>query len=133
MEPPELELRLIAAGDDSPLRSPAYQQDLREFERSLGSRGLKVSSAIAISESGSPDTLAFIVPTYLGDFSIKLAGIIGTALATVIGAWLHAKYGRKVRVKVGEIEAEAQTVEEVKKLLDRAQEIQQCNRTKVIP
>jgi Mg2+/citrate symporter len=59
-----------------------------------------------------------------------LVGVI----ATVLVAWLHGKYGRKLRLKVTdtEIEVEAQTEEQVQSLLKQAQEIQQRNRPKVI-
>jgi hypothetical protein len=62
---------------------------------------------------------------YLGDFAIKLAATVGPVLGTVVGAWLHARYGRKVRLKIGDVEAEAQTIEEVQELLRRAEEFQQ--------
>ena len=59
---------------------------------------------------------------------------MGPVVTAAAGAWLHAKYGRKVRLKIGDIEAEAQSVEEVEKLIARAQEIQQANQPKkVIP
>ncbi len=57
---------------------------------------------------------------------------IGPALGTALGAWLHARYGRKVRLKIGEIEAKAQTPEEVEKLIAQAHEIQQRNAPKII-
>jgi hypothetical protein len=40
-------------------------------------------------------------------------------LAAVAVAWLHARSGRKVRLKFGDVEAEARTPEEVEQLLDR--------------
>jgi hypothetical protein len=55
---------------------------------------------------------------------IKLAAIGGAALTACIRAWLHAYYGRKVRLKVGDIEAEAQSVEEVEKLLKLVEQSQ---------
>jgi hypothetical protein len=58
---------------------------------------------------------------YLEDFTVKVITPIMGVLAAAIGAWLHARYGRKVRLKIGEVEAEAQTVEEVEKPLDRAE------------
>jgi hypothetical protein len=48
-------------------------------------------------------------------------------LGTIIGAWLGAHNSRKVRIKVGDIEAEAGTVEELERLLTRAQEIKQAS------
>jgi hypothetical protein len=47
------------------------------------------------------------------------------ALCAALGAWLGSRNGRKVRIKIGDIEAEAQTREDVEALLARAQEIQQ--------
>jgi hypothetical protein len=49
------------------------------------------------------------------------------ALCGALGAWLASRSGRKVRIKIGDIEAEAHTQEEVEKLLAHAQEIQQQN------
>lgn len=77
---------------------------------------------------------AFVIPQGLPEGLVKFTATLGPMLGTAIGAWLHARYGRKVRLKIGEIEAEAQTVEEVETLLARAQEIQQRNQPpKVIP
>jgi uncharacterized membrane protein len=56
-------------------------------------------------------------------------GGFGLAAATLplitgfLGAWLKGRYGRKVRLKIGkhgEIDAEAQTVEQVKELVKTA-------------
>jgi hypothetical protein len=56
----------------------------------------------------------------------------GPMLVTAVAAWLHGRSGRKVRLKVGEIEAEAQTVKKVKKLLKQAEKLQQRNQPKAI-
>jgi hypothetical protein len=53
-------------------------------------------------------------------------------IGTFVGAWLHARYGRRVRLKVGELEAEAQTVKEVERLLALARDIQQRDQAKII-
>ena len=45
-------------------------------------------------------------------------------LAGAVGAWIQARYGRKARIKIGEIEAEARTIEEVEELLKIAAEFQ---------
>ena len=41
-------------------------------------------------------------------------------MAAVAGAWAQARFGRKVRLKVGDIEAEASTAEEIERLLANA-------------
>ena len=61
--------------------------------------------------------------THLGSFIIwfmQHSHLVGV----IVGAWLHAKYVRKVRLKVGDIEAEAQTVKQVRNLLALADEFQ---------
>ena len=55
---------------------------------------------------------------------LTLAVALAPALCTALGAWLGSRNGRKMRIKVGDIEAEAQTQEQVEKLLMRALEIQ---------
>ena len=129
MEDPRLELTLIRAADDPPLRNQAYQQELRNFKESLQSQAFKVSLTIDLIEAAAGDSQA----TYLGGFIIQLmhsplAGVIAAAA----GAWLHARYGRKVRLKVGDIEAEAQTEKQVQRLLEQAEEFQNRNKSKVI-
>src|SRR5262249_25638002 len=57
-----------------------------------------------------------------GPLEITLA--IAPAVCTALGVWLGSRNGRKVRIKIGDIEAEAQTREDVEALLARAQEIQ---------
>ena len=52
---------------------------------------------------------------------------LATPLAAALGAWLKERYGRKVRLKVGDVEAEASTAEEVEKLLAKAQELKRMD------
>jgi len=61
-----------------------------------------------------------------------LQALPSLGLGGVFGVWLQARSGRRVRLKVGEIEVEAQTVEEVERLLACAQEILQRNQAKAI-
>ncbi|SAL85764.1 hypothetical protein AWB68_07796 [Caballeronia choica] len=61
----------------------------------------------------------------LAEFIIKELGPnLITALAAAAGVWISGRSGRKVRLKVGDIEAEARTIEEVEQLLKRAQAVQ---------
>jgi hypothetical protein len=45
-------------------------------------------------------------------------------IGAVLVAWLNGRSGRKVRLKVGELEAEAPSVKELDALLERAKDIQ---------
>src|ERR1035437_4107172 len=107
MNAPQREIALIPASDDLPLKSPDYQAELRQFKESLDADGLEVSFAFEVRESWRPDTLGFIVPTYIGDFTIALASKVGPPLIAGIAGWLHGRAGRKVHLKVGDIEVDA--------------------------
>jgi hypothetical protein len=118
----EIELTLIPGADDPPVRDTDYQAELREFKKSLDTLGLEVSAAFEVPVSTGTDSLAFIFPTYLGEFIIK--GLVPAVAANVIADWLR-KRGREVGMKVkvhlkrGEIKAVvvAQTAEDVVKVL----------------
>jgi len=105
---------------------PGARQEANEFGKSFSSQGIEVEAG------GTPRNWLPAGAEFLGDFLIKFAPTVGPVLAAAGGAWLHAKYGRKIRLKIGDIEAEAQTVEEVEKLLAKAQEIQRKNEPKKI-
>ena len=71
-------------------------------------------------------------PFLSGEFLLTLTDKIGPALIAGIAGWLHGRSGRKVRLKVGDIEAEAPTTEDVEKLVALVEEIQQRNRRKAL-
>lgn len=84
-----------------------------------------------------PPIEGYFFPLYLdpnGEIEalLKAAATLTVPLATAVGAWLHARYGRKVRIKIGDIEVEAQTGKEVEQLLERAQDFKSRNEPKVI-
>lgn len=49
--------------------------------------------------------------------------VLRTPLGALFGVWITAKFGRKVKIKVGDVEVEAGTMKEVDHLLDRARAI----------
>jgi hypothetical protein len=55
----------------------------------------------------------------VADFAINVAPVATTAIMGFAGAWVQAKFGRKVRLKTGDIEVEAGSVEEVSILIDK--------------
>jgi hypothetical protein len=121
----DLNITLLAAPDEQSHFVPEYQQGLRAFEKVFNDQGVPIDSNCALAKMAGGPFLS-------GEFVLKLAATVGPVLGTAVGAWLHARYGRRVRLKIGEIEAEAQTVAEVENLLKRAGEFQQRNQHKVI-
>lgn len=129
MEPAALDLTLLPAPDDPSIDSQEYQKELSDFHSSLWKKGLQGYPLRAGSGRGSEIVSS---GAYLGQFLVIAPTTIGPLLGTVLGAWLHARYRRKVRLKIGDIEAEAQTEEQIEKLLQRAEEFQRRNQPKVI-
>ena len=117
MAAPKISVELIAAETDPPLRSKEYQEGLAHFNGALRALDAKVSFRMFMQE-------AVDAPSFLmGGFTIESAKSIGLFVGPIIGAWLQVRYGRKVRLKVGDIEAEARTVEEVDELLKKAETV----------
>ncbi|SDN00205.1 hypothetical protein SAMN05216360_10531 [Methylobacterium phyllostachyos] len=70
----------------------------------------------------SVDAVGFALPEYI----IPLAQAVGPTLGVILVAWLQGRAGRKVRLKVGDVEAEARTADEVERLLNKAAEMQRA-------
>lgn len=114
----KLRVHLIPSPDDSALRSSEYQQAIRDFRDLLRAHGLKPSMRIQ-----TMDAAAGNAPSILdGVFSLATASL--PVVGTCLGFWLKGHYGRRVRIefdKDGEVKkAEAQTVEDIEKLLKAA-------------
>jgi hypothetical protein len=113
----DLQLELVPSSEDPPLQSQEYQNVLREFSDSLEIGNLSVSSQVLLIEAAGHE-----IAPHLGVFYTSLQSaipVIGAALTS----WFAGRYGRKVRVKVGDIEVEANTAADAEKLLKEAQSI----------
>jgi hypothetical protein len=60
-----------------------------------------------------------------GEFIVTLAPVLAPVFGTVLGAWLQARYGRKIRVQFDDIELEAQTPGQVESLLSQLEALRQ--------
>ena len=60
------------------------------------------------------------VGAFLAEFVFSLE--VRTAALGALGGWLAARQGRKVRIKIGDVEAEATSVKELKSILEIADE-----------
>lgn len=111
-----LNLAFVAGPDDPEYKDPAYQQELHGIQEELKALGNKVQARANFQKAASGGSWL------TGDFLMQLSAL-GTPLGTLFGVWITAKLGRKVKIKVGDIEVEAGTMNEVDHLLDRAREI----------
>lgn len=110
-----ISVKLCRAPDDAPLGSAAFQKELSEFARALSAQGIDVRSRHFTFDSVSGGG------GLAGEFTLIASSIL-IPVSAVAGAWLQAKCGRRVRVKFGDTEAEATTVEELEKVLRMAEE-----------
>ncbi len=120
----EIEIILEQAADEPPISDKETQQQLSQFGIGLRTENLHFSQRAlaldAVDAHGYP----------LAEFVLKDLGVPAvTAVATLAGVWINARLGRKVRVKAGEIEAEASTVEEAERLLAIAVKAAASSRT----
>ncbi len=115
MKKPSIEFTLLPASDEPDTNAQSYS-----------STDESARLRLSLSDELNLD------PLNLGSLPLAVAAALGPTLGAALGAWLHARYGRKVRLKIGEIEAEAQTPEEVEKLIAEALVIQERNAPKII-
>ncbi len=128
MENSALSVALITAPDEPPFVTPEAREAILKFQRSFAAYGINVEWRQPLERRGAGAPLS----PPLGELLLQAAATIGPIVGTAVGVWLQGKYGRKVRLKIGEIEAEAQTVEEVEKLIDRALELQERNQPRKV-
>jgi len=106
----ELSVILVPSPDDPPKPSKEYQAELSAFAQSMRSQGIDFSSRAVMMESASGGGFT------LGEFLVVVK-TISPVLTALVGAWLHAKFGRKVKLKYKDIQVEAATVEDVERLI----------------
>jgi hypothetical protein len=120
----QIEIVLRRAPDDPPENAPEFQEELREFSKSLHAAGVTYSQRAMAFDA--IDAVGYPLPEFL----VTLGPPIIAAAAALCGGWVQARYGRKVRLKIGDVEAEGRTVEEIESLLKRAAEFRDSDRTK---
>ena len=109
-----LQLTLNRAPDDAYYFYPEFQAELRQFISLLEKEGVEVSYGEAMFDGAA--TVGGIV----GEFVIPLAGIAAPIIGVALGAWITGRAGRKVRLKVEDIEIEANSLAEIDHLMKQA-------------
>src|ERR1700738_505958 len=96
----KLHIDLIRSKDDEPLENKKYQAELIEFSKLLPKNSSVTSTMYAMDSICGGGGLA-------GQFMLALALSIIPAIAAAAQWWLNSRTGRRVRLKVGDVEVEA--------------------------
>ena|SRR6267154_5904402 len=110
--PIEMTFTLKRSPDDAPQFSQEHQASIAAVFAAFRNEGLDIrATAFAMDAVDSAGGAT-------GDF-LALAKALGPPIVAALTGWLAGRSGRKVRVKVGDIEAEAHSVKELDKILAR--------------
>ena len=107
----ELQISMIPSPEDPPWRSDDYQSELRNLGQALKADGLE------IHEVGSHPVVPGGTPPSSGEWKVELDAMLEPTLKAPVGSWLQARRGRTARLRIGEIEADVRTVEELARVI----------------
>jgi hypothetical protein len=107
----ELQISMIPSPEDPPWRSDDYQSELRNLGQALKADGLE------IHEVGSHSVRSGGTPPSSGEWKVELDAMLEPTLKAPVGSWLQARRGRTARLRIGEIEADVRTVEELARVI----------------
>jgi hypothetical protein len=110
---------LIPKDDEPPVFSHDFQAEFRGVKASFSENNIQVETPFMALDS------ADAVSGYTGELLISFIQFAGPVVGVIVGAWIQSKAGRKVRIKIGDVEIEASTKEaltkaELEKMLQRA-------------
>ena len=88
----------------------ACREELEELRASITAAGVVLTPFVP--QPGG--IYNFPALDMLGRFALDHADKAITPLASLLGGWLIARSGRKVRLKIGDVEAEARTLKRLK-------------------
>ena len=110
-----IQISLLRASDDLQRHDLQYQDELRQISESLRAANIDFSQRARTFDSIGAHGYA------LGEYFLQHVpeGAVG-AIIGAFGTWLKVRGGRRVRLKVDDIEAEAHTIEEIERLIDNA-------------
>jgi hypothetical protein len=111
-----LHLTFVRAPDDHDYFGPVFQAELGTFISMLEAEGVEVSYGHAMFDDVK--TVGGIV----GEFALPLAGIICPIIGVALGAWITGRAGRKLKLKIGDVELEANSLVGIDHLVIKAQE-----------
>ncbi|CAB3775085.1 hypothetical protein [Paraburkholderia humisilvae] len=110
------QLAFIQAPDET---GQDYLRDAKLAARDIRSAG-GTSIMPALTVMNRIDGEVVVIATYV----LSVVQAVGPIVGPAFGAWLQGRAGRKLRLKVAEIEVEARTVDQIDELLSQAKVLQ---------
>lgn len=110
------QLAFIQAPDEA---GQVYLSDAKLAARDIRSAG-GTSIMPALKAMTRIDGEVAVIATYV----LSVVQAVGPIVGPAFGAWLQGHTGRKLRLKVGDVEIEARTVDEIDELLRRVKALQ---------
>lgn len=115
MKSSEFLLALVRLKDDAPMFSAEYQAELRQFSSQAHASSQRAFAMDSVFGGGGP----------LGEFIFDHAEAFIAAITTFGVGWLNAHFGRKLRLKFGDIVIEATNPKEVETMLEQVRIFQE--------
>ncbi|MCD9569440.1 hypothetical protein [Pseudomonas protegens] len=107
----QLTIKLVAAADDQPEKSPSIQKEYQNFRSTLNDAGIKFSQRAMAFDSAT--ALGFP----LGEFIIEFTTTVLPVISTAVGGWFYARKDRKIRLEFNGVVFEASSIKEMEKLI----------------
>jgi hypothetical protein len=121
--PDEIKFILERSPEDGPQFSREHQASIGEVFTAFHNEGIKIQATAFAMDAVDA------VGGATGEF-LAFVKVLGPATIGALGGWLAGRNGRKVKIKVGEIEAEANTVKDLDQVLERVGKIKHENKPK---
>jgi hypothetical protein len=110
------DLVLVPAPGEPDLDDPVLASEIKQFEVLLGSTGDRLRLVCCAANAADIE--------WIGHYVVTLAPAVLPVITAAAGAWLQARFGRKISLRIGDIEAQASSIKEVELLLAKARAFQ---------
>jgi len=115
---------LLPGTEDPPFTDREYQAELRALGEALEAAGIDVASKQFMPRL-QPGMIYMSLGRLLGEYAMPMAQVVVPAVTAALVAWITARGNRRVRIKIGSVEVDARTPEEVEQLLQRVKAFQE--------
>lgn len=112
--PARLRVVVWSSTNDDPFvgKDSQYARDIKTFLTAVEQQGGKLVPPRLAMDSVQIQTVV--------EFAKIVGPIVGSAIAAAVTTWLQGRAGRKIRLKVGDVEIEASNPEDFERLLAEA-------------